>query len=171
MLLQWVVLTPFTMIGTTCHRKGIVSPWRQVACLSPAKLVKQAAFASFGAIPLLSFQKSFPAQVVDSTADGGLGELQLSGDGGDGWPALTVLISTVGEVDIHRDCPMGQVTAIEEVKSAQWTAPPVSSRGCFVCWAARDAWQHRRLACRRIAWAVFAGIPGSAPEELLHRVE
>ena len=107
--------------------------------LSAVEFEQQTAGSATFAIPLLSFQKSFPAQVVDSTADGGLGELQFSGDGRDCRPALTVLVGTVGEVDIHGDCPVGQVTAIEEVKSAQWTAPPVSSRGRFVCWAARDA--------------------------------
>ena len=135
-------LSPVMMTGTTFRREGIVPPRRKVYIfgrLSAADLVKQTALASFGAVSLFGFKQSGFTQIVERTADGGVGELQFSGDGGDGWPALTVLVGTIGEVDIHRDCPVGQVTAIEEVKSAQWTAPPVSSRGRFVCWAARDA--------------------------------
>ena len=67
----------------------------------------------------------------DGTADSGLGELQFSGDSRDSRPALTVLISTVVKIDIHGDCPVWQVTAIKEIKSAQWPAPPTSSMWAF----------------------------------------
>jgi hypothetical protein len=62
------------------------------------ELIEQAAFAAFGSVSLLGFQQAFLSQIVEGTADGGLGQLQLPGDGGDGRPALTVLVGMIGKV-------------------------------------------------------------------------
>lgn len=90
------------MTGATFHQEGIVSPWRKVDYLFDLELVEQAAFAAFRSVTLLVFQQSFPSQVVESTADSGLGQLQLLVNGTDGRSALTILVGTVGKVHIHR---------------------------------------------------------------------
>jgi hypothetical protein len=82
------------------------------AFLFTSELIEQAAFTALGAVSLLGFQQAFLSQIVEGTADGGLGQLQLPGDGGDGRPALAIFIGSVSEVDIHRDCPVGQFPAI-----------------------------------------------------------
>ena len=68
-------LSPITMTGTTFHQEGIVPPWRKVRFSFAPELIEQAAFAAFGSVSLLGFQESFLSQVVEGTADGGLGEL------------------------------------------------------------------------------------------------
>ena len=83
-------------------QEGVVSPWRKVDYLFDLELVEQAAFAAFRSVTLLGFQQSFPSQIVESTADSGLGQLQLLGNGTDGRSALTILVGTVGQVHIHR---------------------------------------------------------------------
>jgi hypothetical protein len=90
------------MTGATFHQEGVVSPWRKVDYLFDLELVEQAAFAAFRSVTLLGFQQSFPSQVVESTADSGLGQLQLLCNGTDGRSALTILVGTVGKVHIHR---------------------------------------------------------------------
>ena len=90
------------LVYTIRDQEGVVSPWRRVCFLFAPELIEQAALATFGAVTLLGFQQSFPSQVVESTADSGLGQLQLLGNGTDGRSALTILVGTVGKVHIHR---------------------------------------------------------------------
>ena len=57
-------------------------------------------------------KKSSLAEVIQCPLDRGAGELQVCGNGADGWPASAFRICTVFEVDIHGLCPMIQVGLI-----------------------------------------------------------
>lgn len=70
--------------------------------LFATQLVEQTAFAAFGSVTLLRFQKSCLAEIMQSSAHRGLGQLQFFGDGRDRRPALSILIGSVRKVNIDR---------------------------------------------------------------------
>lgn len=140
------------MTGGTFHQEGIVLPWRKVRFLFAPELIEQAAFATFGSVSLLGFQQSFFTQVVEGSADSGLGQFQLLSDGGDGRPALAIFVGMVGKVDIHRDCPVRQIPAVEKVKTAHGAVPLAYSEVC-VCWVAPGASPYRPC------WALVLAAP------------
>ena len=107
--------SPATMTGGTCHEKGVLPPGRKnipFRALSLSDFVKQAAFAALCAVALLGFDESCFAQIVKRPADGGLRQLQLSGDGRDGRPAFSVPVGSVRKVDIHGHRTVRQLGAV-----------------------------------------------------------
>ena len=88
-------------------------------------LEKKAAVAAVGAVTLLGFQKSFFAEIIERTAYSGLRQFQFPGDRGDGRPAFAVLVGSVGQVDVNRDRTVGKNRAVQEIKLAHLTSPPV----------------------------------------------
>ena len=104
-------------------------------------LEKKAAVAAVGSVTLLGFQESFLAQIVERTAHRGLRQLQFPGDCGDSRPAFAVLVGSVGQVDVNRDRTVGKIRAVQKIKLAHRTSPPVS-------WEAVScARQERDLRC------------------------
>ena len=87
---------------------------------------KKAAVTAVGAVTLLGFQESFFPEIVERTAYSGLRQLQFLGDCRDGWPAFAVLVGSVGQVDVDGDCTVRQIRAVQEIKLAHRTSPPVS---------------------------------------------
>ena len=88
------------MTGTTCHQEGIVTPWRQVCFLFAAQLKEQAAFAAFGSVALFRFKQSCLSEIMQGSANGGLGKLQFFGNGGNRRPAFPILIGSVRKINI-----------------------------------------------------------------------
>lgn len=86
---------------------------------------KKAAVAAVGAVTLLGFQEALFAEIVERTAYSGLGQLQFPGDCRDGRPAFAVLVGSVGQVDVNRDRAVGKIRAVQEIKLAHRTSPPV----------------------------------------------
>ena len=86
---------------------------------------KKTAVAAVGAVTLLGFQESFFAKIIKRTAYSGLGQLQFFGDCGDGGPAFAVLVGSVGQVDVNGDRTVGKIRAVQEIKLAHRTSPPV----------------------------------------------
>ena len=94
-------------------------------------LEKKAAVAAVGAVTLLGFQESFFPEIVERTAYSGLRQLQFSGDCGDSRPAFAVLVGSVGQVDVNGDCTVWQIRAVQKIKLAHLTSPPISYEAAF----------------------------------------
>ena len=122
-------------------------------------LEKKAAVAAVGAVTLLGFQESFLAQIVERTAYGGLRQFQFFGDCGDGRPAFTVLVGSVGQVDVDGDCTVRQIRAVQKIKLAHRTSPLVSYEAAFYDREERDLRCLWLSACREYG-RYDAGIHG-----------
>ena len=64
--------------------------------------IEQARLTALCPIPLLGGEIPATAQIPQGSADGGFGELQLTGDGGDRRPTFAVLVRSVLEIHIDR---------------------------------------------------------------------
>lgn len=78
------------------------------------EFVEQAALAAVIAPSLLLFQMAALNQVVDGAFDSTAGQVQLTGDGADGRPALTVFVGAILEIHIHRFGTVRDVLGINE---------------------------------------------------------
>ena len=168
-------LLPVTMAGTTYHQEGRVPPWCRwffigSIVLFPADLIEQTTLSAFFPITLLCFQKSGAPQIMERPADGGLRQLQFSGDGRDGWPALAVLIRPICKVEIHGNRPVRQFHPVEEIKTAHWLSPPAAAPvsllpglsaapACGL--AGQDSCRFRRFSFPQASSAVSAVAHGS----------
>lgn len=65
-----------------------------------------------------SYQSTF-SQICECPSGGGFREFQIFGDGGNGRPADAVFIGAVSQVDVHGDCPVGQIHLVELCEIAQ----------------------------------------------------
>lgn len=72
-------------------------------------MIQQTAAPSVSPISLLCFYQPSLSQIIDGTASGGFGELQVFGNRGNGRPADAVFVGTVGEVNVNGDCSVGQI--------------------------------------------------------------
>ena len=67
-------------------------------------------------VSLFRFQQPGFSQILHGPADGGFGVFEVPGNGGDGGPAGIVLVGPVGQVDVDRHCPVGQVLAVQVIE-------------------------------------------------------
>ena len=122
---------------------------------------KQAAVSAVGSVTLLGFQETFLAQIVEGTAYSGLGQLQFFGDCGDGRPAFAVIVGSVGQIDVNGDCTVWKIRAVQKIKLAHRTSPPVSYRAAFCDREERDLRCLWLSACREcgVHVDVVHGVP------------
>ena len=98
-------------------------------------------------VSLLSFQQSGFTQVLKSSANSRLRQLELTGNGRDCRPAFAVLIRTIQKIDIDGLRSVRKIHPVQKIKSAhqkppsgQVPAPVQQSPACVMA--------ENRLSCR-----------------------
>lgn len=116
--------SPSIMTGGTCQLIGIVPSWRRELFFSILlQRIEQTAFTAMLTVSLLGFQQSRFAQILKSSAHGGLRQHEFTGDCRDGRPAFAIFIGSIRKIDIDGLCTVGELHAIYEIKSAHQTPP------------------------------------------------
>ena len=98
-------------------------------------------------VSLLSFQQSGFAQILQSSAHGGLRQLEFSGDCRDCRPAFAVFVGSVCKIDIDGFRAVRKIHSIQKIKSAHQT-PPAAQVPALVQQSFASLMAGSRLSCR-----------------------
>lgn len=141
------------MNHTTDHQEGKVPPWWSGMVFSQLELVEQAALSAVVAPSLFLFQMAALDQIVDGAFDGAAREMQFTGDGADGRPALAILVGSIFQVHIHGLGAVRDIFRVDGGKVAQMVTSYSS------CWIGRMGGLWGALRCSFGSGAGECSIP------------